>query len=135
MTIDVEQGQTANLSDRVAEEIRALLGRRRMTQAELARRLGTSGAWLNYRLTGKQPIDVNDLAEIAATLGVPVTDLIPADGFATGLHRKARTTANGLARVIDRPMSVRPQSAESRPPNMPGARRPAMRHRSERIAS
>ena len=119
MTIDVTAGQTANLSDRVAEEIRALLGRRRMSQAELARKLGTSGAWLNYRLTGKQPIDLNDLADIAGALGVAVADLLP----------QHVTTRQYLSRGKDRP-----QAAGHRPPNMPGSRRPQRRNL-DRIAA
>ncbi|MCT2282589.1 helix-turn-helix domain-containing protein [Micromonospora chalcea] len=66
------------LSDAVAEEIRVLLTRRRMSQRQLAQALGVSPAWLNYRLTGTQAIDLNDLQRIADTLQVHVTELLPA---------------------------------------------------------
>lgn len=78
MSINVtEGGTTPSLSELVAEEIRALLGRRRMSQASLARQLKVSPMWVNYRLTGTQPIDLNDLERIATTLGVTVFDLLP----------------------------------------------------------
>ena len=68
---------TATLSDLVAEEIRALLARRRTSGRKLAEQLGVSPSWVSYRLTGAQPIDLNDLARISAALDVDVTDLLP----------------------------------------------------------
>lgn len=76
MSIDVPETGTT-LSDRVAEEIRALMARRRVTGRELARRLSVSPAWVSYRLTGHQPIDLNDLDQMARALGVTATSLIP----------------------------------------------------------
>lgn len=67
------------LSDQVAEEIRVALTRRRMSQRQLAQALNVSPAWLNYRLTGVQAIDVNDMQRIADALGVSVLDLFPRD--------------------------------------------------------
>jgi DNA-binding Xre family transcriptional regulator len=69
----------ADLSDRVAEEIRSWMGRRRLSGAALARALGVSPAWVSYRLTGTQPIDLNDLQRIAAVLNVEAADLLPRD--------------------------------------------------------
>lgn len=54
-----------------------MMGRRRMTGARLAAVLGVSPAWVSYRLSGKQPIDLNDLELIASVLGVSVIALIP----------------------------------------------------------
>src|SRR5262245_18815116 len=75
MSMDVTP-RTPKLSDRVAAEIRAWLGRSRIPGAELARRLGVSGAWVSYRLTGTQTIDLDDLERIAAALGIEETDLL-----------------------------------------------------------
>lgn len=61
----------------VAEEIRAMLGRRRMSGRELARKLDVSPSWVSYRLTGTQEIGLNDLARIADALGVGIVDLLP----------------------------------------------------------
>jgi transcriptional regulator with XRE-family HTH domain len=69
--------RTATLSDLVAEEIRALMARRRMSGRQLATKLGVSPSWVSYRLTGTQPIDVNDLSRIAAALGAGVHELLP----------------------------------------------------------
>jgi transcriptional regulator with XRE-family HTH domain len=69
--------QPRKLSEQAAEEIRAWMGRRRVTGAMLARTLGVSTAWVSYRLSGKQPIDLNDLEAIATVLGVEVIDLLP----------------------------------------------------------
>lgn len=68
----------ARLSEGVAEEIRVLLARRRMSERGLARQLGETPSWLNNRTTGRTPMSVDDLARIAETLGVGVVDLLPA---------------------------------------------------------
>lgn len=67
----------ADLSDRVAEEIRSWMGRRRISGAALARALGVSPAWVSYRLSGVQEIGLNDLQRIAAVLDVEAVDLMP----------------------------------------------------------
>lgn len=67
------------LSVRVAEEVRAWMGRRRMTGATLAAALGVSAAWVSYRLRGKQEIGLDDLQRIAMALDVSVADLLPTD--------------------------------------------------------
>ncbi len=78
MAIDVTPTRTASLSEHVAEEIRALLARRRTRQSQLARQLGVSEQWISVRLRGVQPIDLNDLARIAEALDVSVVALLPA---------------------------------------------------------
>jgi transcriptional regulator with XRE-family HTH domain len=57
-------------------EIRLMLTRRRMSQSDLARKLGVSTTWVSYRLNGKQPIDLNDLAAIARVLAVKPSQLL-----------------------------------------------------------
>jgi transcriptional regulator with XRE-family HTH domain len=61
----------------VAMEIRAVMGRKRVTQTELATLINMPVATLRRRLSGDIEISVNDLAVIAAALDVPATDLIP----------------------------------------------------------
>lgn len=61
----------------VAAEIRAQLARRQVTQSDLASAVGRSDAWVSYRLSGKQAIDLNDLEQIAAALDVPIYKLLP----------------------------------------------------------
>ncbi|WP_422751377.1 helix-turn-helix domain-containing protein [Micromonospora sp. WMMD1219] len=76
--MSIDAARTATLSEAVAEEIRVLLTRRRMSGRKLAQMLGVSPSWVSYRLTGQQPIDLNDLQRIADVLGVTVIDLLPA---------------------------------------------------------
>lgn len=85
MSIEVTPRGTT-LSDRLAEEIRALLARRKISGRELARQLDVSPSWISYRLTGQQPIDVNDLAAIAEALGIQPVDLLRAADEGTTLR-------------------------------------------------
>jgi len=75
-TLGVMSTDTA-MTGQVAEEILAVLGRRRMNKSELARRLGVSHTWVTNRLSGDQEIGVNELQRIAAILGVTASDLVP----------------------------------------------------------
>lgn len=72
------------LRGRVAEEVRALMGRRQVTGAQLARAIGVPQASLQRRLSGRYPFDVDLLADIAAYFGVPVVAFFPDDGVITG---------------------------------------------------
>jgi len=69
---------TFSLSEQVAEEIRAVLGRRRMSGRQLANALGVSQTWMSTRLSGATPIDLNDLDRIARVFGLDVAALLPA---------------------------------------------------------
>lgn len=75
--------KAGNFSVQVAAEVRAMMGRRGLRQAHLARRLGKNDVWLSVRLNGRQAIDVNDLQLIAAALGCSILDLLP-DGVRRG---------------------------------------------------
>jgi transcriptional regulator with XRE-family HTH domain len=68
---------SADLTDLVAAEIRALMGRRNINRAELARRLNVEDSWVGKRLNGRTEIGVNDLPRIAEALGVGIVDLLP----------------------------------------------------------
>ncbi len=88
--------RTATLSELVAEEIRALMARRRVSGRQLAAQLQVSPSWVSYRLTGTQPIDVNDLLLIAHALEVGVHDLLPSPEAAAAA--KAPTPAPSTRR-------------------------------------
>lgn len=64
----------------VAEEVRALLARRRVSGVKLAETMGRSQAYISRRLNGETAFDLDDLAHIAAVLQVPVSDLLPRSG-------------------------------------------------------
>lgn len=65
-----------SVTDRVASNIRAEMARRRVSQREVAERLGVSQQSLSYRLTGRTPFDVGELAAIADVLGVTAASLL-----------------------------------------------------------
>ena len=64
------------MRERVAEEIRVLLARRRMSASELARQAGMTQPYISRRLTGEIAFDVDDLDKIAVALGVKPADLL-----------------------------------------------------------
>ena len=79
--MSTEATPTSRLSELetyVIGEILALMGRRRMGNAEMGRRLGVPDYWIGRRLSGKIPIGLNDVQRIAAVLGVSASELFPA---------------------------------------------------------
>jgi len=108
-----------SLSERVAEEIRAQMARKRITGAALAKTLKVSPAWISYRLSGKQPIDLNDLEAIAEALGVAVAELFPSD------ISQIRRNIHGNSPPPVRPRDTRPPGrADQRVSTPSGIRRP-----------
>lgn len=58
------------LTDLVAAEVRAEMGRQQVTQVTLARRIGMSQQSLSERLRGKTPFTTDDLEKVSGALGV-----------------------------------------------------------------
>lgn len=56
---------------------RAEMARKGITQAELATAIGLSQPVISSRLRGKTTFDINEIAAVAAFLGVPLTQLLP----------------------------------------------------------
>lgn len=54
-----------------------MLGRRRMSQAQLSREMGQSQMWVSDRLRGIQPIGLDDLERFARALDTEPYDLLP----------------------------------------------------------
>lgn len=88
------------LSARVAEEIRAMMGRRRVTGATIARELGVSQAWVSNRLNGQQAIDLNELERIADVLQVTPFELLPRGVTAQNPLRLSRPAAYPAGRAV-----------------------------------
>jgi transcriptional regulator with XRE-family HTH domain len=67
----------------VATEVKVWMARRRLTQAELAARVGHDQTWLSKRLAGKVPMTVEDMLDLADALGIRAADLLqrPATGL------------------------------------------------------
>lgn len=64
------------LSERVGANVRAEMARKRLSQSALAERLNLTQQMLSRRISGQLAFRVDELHEIAAVLGVPVSDLI-----------------------------------------------------------
>ncbi len=60
----------------VAAEVRAWMGRRRATQADLATALGKSQPYVSRRLSGEVAFDTDDLFRLAEHFNVGVADLL-----------------------------------------------------------
>lgn len=64
----------------VAEEIRVVLTRRRLSLSWLAGKLGWSSSQLSRKLSNQASISVDDLGHMAKTLGLYIGDLLPKRG-------------------------------------------------------
>jgi transcriptional regulator with XRE-family HTH domain len=62
---------------RVAEEVRAAMARQSLTGSDLARHLGISQSTASRRLAGAAAFGVDELACVAAWLGVALGALLP----------------------------------------------------------
>jgi lambda repressor-like predicted transcriptional regulator len=98
------------LRERAAEEIRALLARRRISAAELARRTGLKQSTLARRMTGETAFDLDDLELIAATLGVDVQELIPRRGDEDSLTNPRPSTRPNVRGPKGRSDATRPST-------------------------
>ena len=58
---------------RAAAEVRAELGRQKITVNRLPHLLGKSQSYWSRRVNGEQPMDVDDLSALASLMKVPVT--------------------------------------------------------------
>lgn len=67
-----------NVNEAVAAEVRAAMGRRRVTQTQLAARLHLSQPAVSRRLHGEISFNVEELVTVADMLGVTVSDLVRA---------------------------------------------------------
>lgn len=72
----MEESNTTTSNESVATEVRAELGRKRMSQAELARRLHRTEMYVHRRLKGEVAFAVPELASVAEVLEVPVTQFL-----------------------------------------------------------
>ena len=82
-----------SLAQSVAGEVRAHLGRHRLSGRAAAFRLGWTQQYMSRRLTGAVPFDVDDLDKLAELLDVPVTAFfdVPVAALSSAV-RKALTS-------------------------------------------
>jgi transcriptional regulator with XRE-family HTH domain len=62
----------------IAEEIRALMARRQVSQTELAQAVGVSQATFSERIRGRKPFNLDQLDAIAEHLNVSVESIVTA---------------------------------------------------------
>lgn len=67
-----------SLTQIVATEVRAEMGRQRATQRQVGEILGKSQPQISLRLLGELPFNTAELDTLAAAWGVPVTTFLPA---------------------------------------------------------
>lgn len=67
---------TTSPSAIVASNVRAEMGRTRTAQAVIAKKMGRTQQFVSRRLTGQTPFTLEEIAEIAAILDVPVATLL-----------------------------------------------------------
>ena len=109
------------LRELVAGELRATLARKRISAAELARRLGWSQTYMARRVDGRAAIDMDDLEAIANVLQMPVTALLPArfplnDRSPASPVRTTLEPRPALTRPKGRPVNAATRPASSGPP-------------------
>ena len=63
---------------RVANNIRAEVARRRLSQVKLAEQVGIRQQALSRRLNGTTPFRIDELARIAEVLDIPLSELVVA---------------------------------------------------------
>ena len=68
--------QQTHVNESVSAEIRAEMGRQKLTQQELARRLGWAPSQLSRRLSGITWLSTDDIDRIADALGIPRHQLL-----------------------------------------------------------
>jgi transcriptional regulator with XRE-family HTH domain len=122
------------LREHVAEEIRVLLARKRMSGAELGRRAGIKQSAISRRITGEVAFDMDDLEAIADVLGVDVADLLPrtVGALKEGLGGPISSVALPHPKILSRRRTVRtpaPVSHGRRDATRPVSAVPANRRR------
>lgn len=127
--MDTDTQPKPTLNEGIAEEIRALLARRRLSASDLARMTGLTQRAISRRLTGEKVIDADDLERIAAVLGVDIIDLLPREGRVVthiGAPRVQTTVPKigSLTALAKRPTSRHPRGRTAAvPPIVDSARR------------
>jgi transcriptional regulator with XRE-family HTH domain len=68
------------MREAVAEEVRAMAGRRGYKQVQIAAVIGESQSTVSRLLHGRKPFDIDHLAALAAEWDVPISKFLGAEG-------------------------------------------------------
>lgn len=107
------QNPEKRLGPAVAEEVRVLLARRRISVVQLAKLMGVSQPYLSRRINGTVAFDMDDLERIADTLNIDFADLLP---------KRAATTPGGTPIRDFTPVTRLATPAPASPPRRTGHR-------------
>ncbi|WP_420107788.1 helix-turn-helix transcriptional regulator [Kocuria marina] len=111
-----------DLNEKIAEEVRAWMARRRRSQSDLARHLGVARSAISVRMNGARDFSLAELVEIASWLEITLADLIgpeilnarggrSRDLVGAGTQRKARpvkSDQSGLRGCAPRDLNPEP---------------------------
>jgi transcriptional regulator with XRE-family HTH domain len=124
------------LREYVAEEIRVILARKKMSGVELGRRAGIKQSSMSRRLTGQTAFDMDEIEAIAAVLEVSVADLLPKTVEAGGsLRRPYEYATRSVDPLKARPISGGPFSGGRRDSTRPDSSVPATRRRPQIVST
>jgi transcriptional regulator with XRE-family HTH domain len=119
-----EGSAQGRLGPAVAEEVRALLARRRISGVQLAKQIGKSQPYFSRRLNGAVSFDLDDLEAIAKVLEINVTDLIPKE---RGSNRDFDLAPAGATATVGhsfvslaKGLTIPPRRRRTTPPNSQG---------------
>lgn len=111
--MDTAKSKRLTLSEHVAREIRAEMGRQQVRNAGLAELLGVSEMWVSRKLRGITPLTLAEVEQLAEVLEVEVSALLPT-GQRTSLpkptvpDRGMRAAHLATAGCTNRPTPVAP---------------------------
>lgn len=80
-------------SEHIGEKVHTVMWKKRVTQIELAERLGIGQPALSRKLRGARPWTIDELLDVGRILDVPLSDLLPGDAeretrrYPRGTHR------------------------------------------------
>lgn len=77
---------TENINEQIGRKIMIFRTDRRMSQKELADRIGVTSAYVSYLEKGHRSLSAELLATIATALGCKMVDLIPVSQGGRPLH-------------------------------------------------
>lgn len=105
----METRTAGRLRELTAGELRATLARKRISAAELARRMGWAQSYMARRIDGRVALDIDDLEAIARILEVNIIDLLPNRGQAIndGLLRPTKRGMRSKLHARPRPGMTR----------------------------
>lgn len=119
----METATRTHLRHSVAEEVCAVLGRRRMSGAKLARAIDRSEMYVSRRLRAETAFDLDDLERIADVLSVSVHDLLPKRSPVTSGYQ---ISPESPPRGTVRPTTPRPSGGPAARTRAPSSRRPVV---------